>query len=1017
MGGAGAEPGARHHLAEVVVRVGKKVSSPFAARSSERTFPRRIRRTTRADRRSRRDRGRGARGGTAGRTTVFRAGGTDAGRSGRRRSVPKKKSLFVFFFETLFVAVGGDVRDRERAVPSRARASPPPPLRGGGGVPGTREKRASRNSGVRPRSRGGRPRRRGSAGAGSRRRRRGLLGRRRSGVAAAPRTPRPPCARAHSAQAPRTLPVSTGTRGGRSRPRGRGRSRGGTRLGGGSARGGILRVASRPPPPPPPPPPPTRFLRRPASLLPSVRRREAPPSAVPAAVPAAGPRPCARRAFGPRRGRPPPSRGDGVALADGGDRESSVAVRASRRERARHPGARRVFPAERLRLFRRARVVHRIRLVVSHRDRRRERRRRDDGERKKTKRRRGFRRPPRKPRPETTGRPVAARSRAPSRAARKARSPSTPPRARARAQRREVARRQGVEETDDRPAGFGDGVHAERHLPRATASVGRVRREARERRRRHRAVERDSDAARFVLTDETERRQRRYRIYRARDATASPASAPGARERRRGEATQSRAPPDGSSRRVQVQVRAELETVCPHGGLAVTPRGDALQRHQRRHGRHSSRRDAARQGSRRVPSDGFRTPPPRDARAVAPPRRRVSRRRRPEAVPAVPALVFVRVIAKRTRRAVLENVENVKARGVREEPSLLALDPAIQLGERRGARPRTASHPPSRAAWGETGGTPRAGPRSGRGEGRPGGRFFESGPPVGHRRCLARRRPRPGGPRGVARRVARPRPGRAIFRLLAEPLAPPREGRRGVARARRRARGRARRRKRGARARFAGARIVPAAAPSRAASPHGAGGTCASASAPKTRFGNEGDNAIGRPRRRRFVRGVIREGRGAGGAEQCRRLHALHDAGQPLARAPRRHGDCGSERATPINRLVLITTRASSAARVRANEVSRKKESSFFLIFSRNAASTTEEILGSRPPFASRAIRLRLAEGISGDFERMKRSRHRYGETRSLVINAAMEVEASASTPRSKRRRHESTTGTDVMCD
>ena len=49
-----------------------------------------------------------------------------------------------------------------------------------------------------------------------------------------------------------------------------------------------------------------------------------------------------------------------------------------------------------------------------------------------------------------------------------------------------------------------------------------------------------------------------------------------------------------------------------------------------------------------------------------------------------------------------------------------------------------------------------------------------------------------------------------------------------------------------ARARFAGARIVPAAAPSRAASPHGAGGTCASASAPKTRFGNEGDNAIGR---------------------------------------------------------------------------------------------------------------------------------------------------------------------------
>ena len=47
------------------------------------------------------------------------------------------------------------------------------------------------------------------------------------------------------------------------------------------------------------------------------------------------------------------------------------------------------------------------------------------------------------------------------------------------------------------------------------------------------------------------------------------------------------------------------------------------------------------------------------------------------------------------------------------------------------------------------------------------------------------------------------------------------------------------------RARFAGARVVPAAAPSRATSPHGAGGKRASALSPG-RFGNEGDNALGR---------------------------------------------------------------------------------------------------------------------------------------------------------------------------
>ena len=48
-----------------------------------------------------------------------------------------------------------------------------------------------------------------------------------------------------------------------------------------------------------------------------------------------------------------------------------------------------------------------------------------------------------------------------------------------------------------------------------------------------------------------------------------------------------------------------------------------------------------------------------------------------------------------------------------------------------------------------------------------------------------------------------------------------------------------------ARTRFAGASDVPAAAPSRAASPHGAGGKRASALSPG-RFGNEGDNALGR---------------------------------------------------------------------------------------------------------------------------------------------------------------------------
>ena len=124
------------------------------------------------------------------------------------------------------------------------------------------------------------------------------------------------------------------------------------------------------------------------------------------------------------------------------------------------------------------------------------------------------------------------------------------------------------------------------------------------------------------------------------------------------------------------------------------------------------------------------------------------------------------------------------------------------------------------------------------------------------------------------------------------------------------------------------------------------------------------------PRRRRFVRGVVREGRGAGVAERCRRLYALPDAGPPLARAPRRHGDCGSKRATPINRLVLTTRASSALARVRANEVprERKKES---LFLSRNAVSTTEEILGSRPPFRSRAIRLRHVIG-GGDFGRFR---------------------------------------------
>ena len=179
----------------------------------------------------------------------------------------------------------------------------------------------------------------------------------------------------------------------------------------------------------------------------------------------------------------------------------------------------------------------------------------------------------------------------------------------------------------------------------------------------------------------------------------------------------------------------------------------------------------------------------------------------------------------------------------------------------------------------------------------------------------------------MARRVARPDRGAQVLRLAGRSRAL--EGRRGsrsCASAAKDAHGDGN----GA-ARAFGARIVPAAAPSRAASPHGAGGTCASASAPKTRFGNEGDNAIGR-----LGGGASSEGSSARGAGRGVRSSAAASTPSTTPDNPWRapQGAMGTAGPSARRRLTVSSLlRHERARRWRASGRTRFREKRKFFFF------------------------------------------------------------------------------------
>ena len=430
-------------------------------------------------------------------------------------------------------------------------------------------------------------------------------------------------------------------------------------------------------------------------------------------------------------------------------------------------------------------------------------------------------------------------------------------------------------------------------------------REARQRRRGHHRVERARVCRlRSVLSsldvargDETERRQRRHRVENQRSRSSVLDSRAAKRRRERVAAAKRDAGVDRigivfvSRRvrvRVQVQVRADLEQGLRRLAVfRVERRGElTLERHDDRHGRRASRRDAAALKS----AGAFRSDKKRrlgEPRAPSLLRDDVIRVAGDLAVPRFTAFGFVVFAVGRARK-------RRAARGVREKPLLLALDPAIELGERR--RREAARQVIRRHA-------PRGGkleehrvlvPRQGGEGGHRGGVFSCPVRPQDIGDASRVPAPRPGRPRGAARRVALPRPGRAIFRVVAEPLAPPLEGRRreslvrvderedaggdGDGSGARAFRGRARR---------PGGRAV-----ARGVSPRR--GRHARFRAVAGEIRQRRGERPRTPRRRRFVRGVFREGRRAGVAERCRRRHPLPDAGPPLAHAPGRHGDCQS---------------------------------------------------------------------------------------------------------------------------